>query len=92
VETVCPTNTTLNHNRLSIPQFLSNAHASVIGLLARLAVKVPNKVAELAITVCIAYNVPSPPSYINLRTYNGIMHPAFQSACNARGLLETEDE
>ena len=40
----------------------------------------------------LLYNVPCPISYIDLRTYNSIVYPTFQSACGARGLLETDDE
>lgn len=40
----------------------------------------------------LLYNVPSPTSFEDLRTYQGILHPTFQDACLARGLLESDDE
>jgi hypothetical protein len=40
----------------------------------------------------LLYNVPSPTSFEDLQTYQGILNPTFQDACLARGLLESDDE
>lgn len=36
--------------------------------------------------------VRGPTSFLDLRTYNGIVHPTFEAACLARGLLEDDGE
>ena len=36
--------------------------------------------------------VKGPTSFDNLRTYHGILHPNFEAACRARGLLEDDGE
>jgi hypothetical protein len=40
----------------------------------------------------LLYHIPRPKSYRDLLAFNGHTHPTFQSACAARGLLETDDE
>jgi hypothetical protein len=40
----------------------------------------------------LLYNVSGPTSFEFLRTYHGILHPTFQDACLARGLLASDDE
>ena len=36
--------------------------------------------------------VQGPKSYQDLRTFEGVLHPSFQDACKARGLLEDDGE
>jgi hypothetical protein len=40
----------------------------------------------------LLYTVPSPTSWEDLRTVDGVLHPTFQDACAARGLLATDEE
>jgi hypothetical protein len=40
----------------------------------------------------LLYTVPSPTSWDHLKNVDGVLHPTFQAACAARGLLATDDE
>ena len=40
----------------------------------------------------LLHHVPGPKSFVDIRTIDGTVHPTYQAACKALGLLEDEKE